>query len=353
MANNGGEKTNPVIYILLILCIAGLALCIIAGVLYYFFVDDSGDSIELCTSDNQCYPGYSCQSGVCSAVQCNSDLDCTGSQECINSTCYVKSCTSDDGCMSGETCYTGKCIPSGATCQSGLDCNRGAIPCNNNICQSCSSDSDCKNGYCQSGSCVNNCNGSCGSGEVCVANKLQTCCIDDGQCGKSCTATGTSSSCNYCVNGTYTCKLGEVFEGCTSDSDCASNKCLKNTAFGDVCSYVNNTSCISNYDSNSNYEGSCTEDAPFCSKGGCMTDPLHAMCDANTPCRSALLNVPNPPSYTDSLPNTYSYYCVGGFCRYNPGKYGETCVTDNDCSLVTNATTGVTSRLQCASGICM
>lgn len=351
----GKGNVSPIIYILLAFCIGIVVICIVAAILFYVYNDDTNGNIVPCTTDNQCYPGMSCSTdkGYCESIVCKTDSDCSGSQGCVNGTCTTQACKETSDCSENEMCYHARCIPSGSTCASSSDCNGGAIPCIGGVCQVCATNSDCKNGgYCSNGSCVNNCSGNCSSGEVCVSNKIQQCCQDDGNCGKSCSSTGTSSSCKYCVNNIYSCKQGEVFETCTSDTDCASGKCLMDSALGNVCAYINNQSCISNYDSNSNFPYACTSEHPYCSKGGCIDTPLYSKCDVNNPCRTANLNTSDPPTYTTDVTGTYSYYCVSGFCRENPGSYGESCITTADCAYTTDSTTGTLSQLQCVSNVC-
>lgn len=336
----GGKTGLIILLVILIIVLVGL---VGAVIVWRYFLNPSKDKTT-CTSDNQCSVGSTCVNGECQDIICNSDLDCGGSQICINTYCIEKTCTSNNDCSEyGEACSNGYCVPYGSSCNTPTDCNNGAIGCFSGVCGQCSSNSDCQKGYCNNGLCTNSCNGVCGQNQVCVANKNQACCDYDPSCGMNCNLTGTGS-CSYCVNGVFTCKKGNTFEGCTTDQDCISNKCFIGTSKGDICGYVEASECVTN--------DQCNSQNPFCVKGTCNQSPLGALCgDNGNSCRTQNLNVSDVQDVT-STGTTYSYYCVDDFCRSDPGKLGEKCSVTQDCGYVQQATNSSLSRLQCVDGVC-
>lgn len=348
------EKSNKgVLYFILIALFLGLVGLVGAIIVWRYYLNPGITNTIQCSTDNQCSIGTTCSNGTCVDIVCSTDIDCEGSQQCISGFCIEKVCTTNSDCSQyGEACSGGFCVPYGGTCTTSLDCNNGAIGCVGGVCAQCSTSSDCQNGYCSNGLCINSCQGMCSNGDVCVQNKQQVCCSPDPNCGQTCVTQGTGA-CNYCVNGIYTCKQGETFEGCSADSDCVSGKCFIGSDKGNVCGYVESSECVTNYDPiNPTINGSCGSGAPFCSKGTCSTVPLGAPCGSNgNTCRTADLNVSDVTTVTPS-PVMYSYYCVEGFCSKTPAQYGQGCSVTDDCIYVQSATNSSVSRLQCINNIC-
>lgn len=345
-------NSNTITYIFLFVFIVILFGVVGACLIYYYFLDPYESNVITCSSNNQCYAGSTCVSGVCQVINCETDTDCgDSSQTCVNGYCLNKHCYGQNDCNSNEACNNGVCVPFGSTCTTSKDCNNSTLQCINTLCQQCSTNNDCKKGqFCSNGKCIDGCNGLCAQGQTCSNN---SCCQNDGNCGNPCSSyNGNNSTCKYCVNGVYTCNKGKVFETCTSNSDCVSNVCLMGTEYGNVCSYVEAGDCISNYNPNTSYNNACNNSYPFCVKGKCDTTPLNSQCGGNdnNTCRSQDLNVPNLSTQPPVV--TYSYYCINSFCRENPGSIGEKCSTSDDCGFAMSGNNSQVSKLQCLNGFC-
>lgn len=341
------------LYIILVILVVILLGLIAAALVWRYFLGDRGrDPVVTCTTDTQCDLGSTCVNGICESIVCNTDIDCSGSQVCINSFCIEKTCRYNSDCTeAGEACSNGFCVPYGQGCTSSKDCNNGAMQCISGICSQCSSNSECSTGYCNGGLCTNSCEGTCGEGQVCVANKQQACCPVSENCGQTCTATG-EGTCPYCVNGMRTCRKGVTFEQCTSNTDCVSNKCFTDSALGNVCGYVDAQFCVTNFDPNrSTTNGMCDSGNPYCVRGTCTKNPLGAPCGSLNSCRTANLNVPNVTD-TEAPKETYSYYCVNGFCQKEPAQLGQQCNVTEDCVYSQKSSNSQQARLQCINGTC-
>lgn len=100
--------------------------------------------VPSCTSDDDCSPGTTCDSGHC--VECSSNDDCPMSFECSSGECVFR-CSVDEQCELFHSCEAGSCVKTGCTsdaeCRALFDDDPEAA-CVDTVCREpCTSDRDC------------------------------------------------------------------------------------------------------------------------------------------------------------------------------------------------------------------
>jgi len=303
-------------------------------------------SSPLCQSNTDCSLQQSCDFGICVEINCSSDSDCPNNNICINHYCYSPHCTFGNDCPIGTACLSNTCVPIGSPCSSNSNCHQ--LSCFNNVCIQCISNSDCPSGQ----GCFNN---SCRypyihetspdmltfsspaqeNGNI-SAPPAYFC--QSSSCGTgpflhpiSCDSnTSCPSNCQYCVNGSCRCTPGELYEICSSNTDCISGLC-SHTSLGSLCVPIGGE-CAFNYNG-SDCDGCCNRINPYCINGKCSNLSLGAICGSP----DLPPDMCNNPLSLGAVGNTgisndgMGFFCVNGSCQSTPGLFNDLC-SGNSCT---------------------
>lgn len=240
-----------------------------------------------------CIAGMACTTLSSGAHQCVStnpnacvtDSDCPGKTGagslCLGGICTAQKdvCSDSTQCSNGGDCIDGRCIPkcasscaTGYACDANGSCTGGLSACNSSAGTVCGTGTSCVNTRCV-GTCATD--GSCPSGEVCVAGG---CVINDRPtffCDTAGTADGTQDTCksgSICLhhNCYIACSLGGGDAGTDGGTSCATADSFN------VCKAV--TDATGTYDvcaSSTNLGSECdptNPTAPKCASGQACID---------------------------------------------------------------------------------
>lgn len=360
-------------YLIVIVILVLLAIGI--GVAYYFLYIRYRKTYTSsnCSVDSNCPVAGYCDNKRCKSRPCKTNTDCPGSQSCILGYCSVSNCTSSCDCASIEACNSdGKCVLRGkldssgktVSCTDNSDCWSN-MTCTAGICTQCKVDKDCPSGLnCISGLCVNSCTpancpnigptGMCGTGLNCMNQKH--CCEGTMKtCGSSsdCANNGKST---FCVNGNCDCQAGEVFDKCTSNSDCSSGQCMADPNTSNKVCWWKNTDCLySSYSiADTKKPGYCNDPStPYCVDGLCTADYQGSYCGPNIKPSLPVCTVLsyNGDGDNPGLQQTGKAYCIDNYCSQVSGWLGDHCSGNTDCTGI-NVANGQMS-LVCTKGICV
>lgn len=325
-----------------------------------------GPGITLTSTSSDCPGSQVCLSGQCHVKHCLNTSECDTGEICNNI-----------GVSTNGQRTSGICVPNGNACSNNIDCYNVSLYCLSGTCQQCSSTNPCPaGGVCNNGVCERcNSGNACPANNVCVANDAEgggCCSIADvvppassttnailprnsstarvpvailassrallpltsgpsnngtvsnaNRLQSNCNAICSSSSdcqgnCPNCVNSRCSCLTGVTRDRCTTDSDCGSNICLRNTLFGDVCGFpgASATSCITSYSSDVSpsglgNNGVCPRNSPYCVSGTCSTSFIGSQCGSNNECGSG--------------------FCINNLCQATAGLPGEICYGSSSC----------------------
>ncbi len=345
-----------------------------------------------CSSNAQCGPGESCQSGTCrpkpvyahpkSCKKCSSNADCGGN----GNVCLQFSAT-ESRCA--QPCAADNFCPKGYICRSASG-GRFCVP-DNMICP-CSSNADCDSGYiCRSGTCQKSGGGKfgdpcnektpCAPNHICAKTQSGSICIQPcgrggaaaGSPGSSCTSSGTCTQGGQCFklqNGGTICMPKSCPNGycggagkcyriqqpignrclCTSDRDCGGgqicNKSMLSQLFRQSIGACANRSsaakCESGYecqDASQQSRPPCNPskpDACYCLPG--RTQGLGEAC-GNKRCKQGLLCILPKQGATQGI-------CVEDCTKTNNCSYGGICQQAGNSTKVCICQ----SSAQCGSG---
>ena len=332
-----------------------------------------------------CDAGDTCENGSC--LECTEDSNCGSCEECINNTCQntcvspnflhcntgsnsCVQCLADSNCPTGKICNSSNiCVPapecfgtslctfgSCKSCVSGncvSFCNTSPnIYCNSstNHCAPCQGALGC--GPCQTcsnGTCQNNCvlpnllncnigtnscvqclsDSNCPNGQVCDLSNYT--CVPAPECSATISCPG---ACEHCYNGTCVSNCTQSAPYCLGGS-CVS--CQGALGCGPCQTCNSSGTCVSN----------CTQSAPYCSGGSCVA--CLGTTDCNDPCKKCQNGNCVPKCSDASFP-----YCSGGSCVacLNPGDCDaslcQTCNASGNCA---SSCSGATPY--CSGGTCV
>lgn len=300
-----------------------------------------------CQSNIDCSPAQLCHLGSCFEISCSSDLNCPNNAQCVNSYCHPLSCNIGNDCPTGSSCISGSCINVGTVCSSNSDCPP-QLSCFNNVCIQCILNSTCPSGQgCFNQSCrfpfpdetkpnmVTYLSPSQSNGNV-LAPPAYLC--PSSSCGLNSTdipiscssSTSCPSSCPFCLNNYCRCTQGDLYEYCSSDSDCLSGLCSQ-TSIGKICSFPGGD-CSFNYDPNvSNSSlGYCPISNPYCVNGKCSPVSLGAICGGSSLPHDICSN-PSSLGISSISLDGMGFFCVNGICQNTPGPLNSLCSNDSSC----------------------
>jgi len=238
---DGDSKPSKRPYLIGFIVFLVLTVGLVLFALWWFVWRDSNSPlVRLCTRNTQCAPNEICNSdtGQCNAVSCTINSQCTGiangtaGGSCVNGWCQTAACSSNSDCSnlgdnyacsnipldpnSATPWLTTACVQTGDGCTADTDCfggNYGLV---------CSKSDGSSNGVCVQCAGNTDCTGR-NAGLVCDTSvNLCTACTDDSQCGGD-NVCGNGTCCSnplYMVNGSPSCNPGELFDICTTDTDC-------------------------------------------------------------------------------------------------------------------------------------
>lgn len=258
-------------------------------------IPDAGQCPPIaCTSNANCGPGESCQSGSCkpqpvardpkTCTACSSDSECGGSNKCGGFTdgkgrC-LQPCAADNFCPTGFVCSStlgGRfCTPPDGFCPCSADtqCLQGEA-CKGSVCRpaqcrygcACAENSHCDTGY--------QCFQTEGGG-VCVKPCGSSASFPDGAPGSRCTSNGT------CTGGAQCFQIGGgqtiCMQPCSSSSPCNNGGQCYRLGGSSFCLCQGSNECRSGQACNKSILGQF-------GGGACATAGSSTQCDTNFECR--------------------------------------------------------------------
>jgi hypothetical protein len=203
-----------------------------------------------------CVRGTTCKNGKCTQEGVGAGLDCSDCKICKTGLdCKYGKCTAPPPPPSacGESCSA-----PGATCVSGLTCEKGVCQqvgvevgkeCTD--CKICKTGLDCKNGKCTApppppSACGESCSApgaTCVSGLTCEKGVCQQVGVEVGKECTDCKICKTGLDCKYgkCTKNQVIAKCGETCGAgpsdakCESGTYCSNGKCVKSVGAGSKC----------------------------------------------------------------------------------------------------------------------
>lgn len=205
--------------------------------------------VSECLNDLDC-GGDVCQNGQCMVV-CRNNNDCSGGERCINGICS-QPCSSHSQCNAGQACIGGSCL---IGCRSNKDCDSSKACINSKCRDPCETEGACgPNSKCSVVNHVTSCkcppgfegnpipeqgcvrmpatcssSAECAPGHMCIANQCNLPCSETSGCavGERCHNNMCAKVCytnNNCLPGEVCNEAGTCQPGCSTDSDCPSQK---------------------------------------------------------------------------------------------------------------------------------
>lgn len=330
--------------------------------------------------------------GVDSTLMCaGGACKCTSASQCTPVDCYDAACMG--GCeytlnttLTCGTDGTGSCgadglcglcgdrVQNGA--EAGVDCGP-ATQCGACPGEPCTMNDTCASGSCQDGVCCNvACDGKCmgctmtltgladgvcGPLELGKNDPDSSACDSEGGCGAEpgfcrCEDGQTNGNETGTDCGGSTCKACTPGQTCTTNSDCASNKCADGVCCATDCGGVDCAAC-----NDAEHPGICSphlvdvdgdcSDTQECTASFSCEKKNGESCSSSSDCASGLCHDDNCVACDMANTCSSSKTCVGGSCVDKDLAKGEQCFDNAQC-VSGQCVDGVCCESQCA-GVCM
>ncbi len=291
----------------------------------------------ICTADNQCPTGQTCNNAVgnatqgrCTKQRCTTDAQCTASPAAAGQTCDLVTgqctCANQGQCGGTLLCAAGECRgQGGAACTLNTQCASNS--CGSNGLCACSADNQCLNGCnTRTGECRCNNDNQCPGGSTCDDTTDQ-CVVGSAAPCKSGIRMGSSNQCGCASNaqcpGGSTCDVSSGRCKCTANNQCRSNICRVDTG---ECACTASSQCWGAATCNGatgECEAKANSDCPSGARNGtgninCTCNGTTAQCLNGKTCTGGLCQC------TTSADCRNGGTCTGGTCT-------DACATENDC----------------------